>query len=233
VTMLTRRYEGRGPGAPVRLLVVDDHEVVREGLAAALAADGRFEIVGAVGTAAAALREARRSNPQVALIDLRLPDMTGDLLCRELRSRQPATAIVILSSYLSEDLVRAAIEAGAVGYVAKAASLSELRETLEQVVGLAGAITEQPIVSQLRELVARRAGEALLTPQQERVLELAADGLTYREIGERLYISESTVRFHMQKLKVKLSARSKTDLIARAIRAGVIAPAEEDRSSAP
>lgn len=218
---------------PVRLLVVDDHEVVREGLAAALSADGRFEIVGAVASAAAALEQARRATADVALVDLRLPDMMGDALCRELRARAPSTAIVMLSSYVSEDTVRTAMEAGAAAYVAKAAGLSELRATLERVVGDAAKATERPIVAQLRELVARRAGNELVTPQQERVLELAAEGLTYREIGARLYISESTVRFHMQKLKVKLGARSKTDLIAKAIRSGLIAPAADDRAPAP
>lgn len=216
----------------MRLLVVDDHEVVREGLASALSADGRFEIVGAVASAGAALEAARRTAPDVALVDLRLPDMMGDALCRELRARFPATAVVVLSSYISEDTVRATMEAGATAYVAKAAGLSELRATLDRVVGGTAEGGERPIVAQLLDLVARRAHDELITPQQERVLELAADGLTYREIGGRLYISESTVRFHMQKLKVKLGARSKTDLIAKAIRSGLIAPAD-DRGSPP
>jgi DNA-binding CsgD family transcriptional regulator len=87
---------------------------------------------------------------------------------------------------------------------------------------------ERQIVSQLHALVSRRSGESRLTPQQERVLELSAEGLTYREIGSRLFISESTVRFHMQKLKAKFNARTKTELIARAIRSGAMAPAAED-----
>lgn len=216
----------RAPG-PVRLLVVDDHEVVRQGLAAALAADGRYEIVGGVASAAAALEAARRTSPHIALIDLRLPDMMGDELCRELRARCPATAVVVLSSYVSEDTVRATMEAGASAYVAKAAGLAELRKALDRVLGAQDEGGERPIVAQLRELVARRADDGVLTPQQQRVLELAADGLTYREIGERMYISESTVRFHMQKLKGRLGARSKADSIAKAIRSGVIAPADE------
>jgi DNA-binding NarL/FixJ family response regulator len=214
---------------PVRVMVVDDHEVVREGLSAALSADGQFEIVAAVPTAAAALSVATRARPDVALIDLRLPDKTGTQLCSELRRRFPHTAVVVLSSYVSEDTVRTAMEAGASAYITKAAGLSELRKALAEVVAVRDEeAAPRQIVEQLHDLVSRRRGEARLTPQQERVLELSAEGLTYREIGGRLFISESTVRFHMQKLKGKFGARTKTELIARAIRTGAMAPAAED-----
>lgn len=214
--------------APVRVLVVDDHEVVREGLTAALSSDGQFEVVAAVPTAAAAITVAGRTRPDVALVDLRLPDMPGGRLCRELRQRFPATAVVVLSSYVSEDTVRTAMEAGASAYITKGAGLSELRKALAEVVTNHSEPVERQIVGQLHALVSRRSSESRLTPQQERVLELSAEGLTYREIGSRLFISESTVRFHMQKLKAKFSARTKTELIARAIRTGAMAPAAED-----
>lgn len=214
-------------GGAVRLMVVDDHEVVREGLAAALASDGTLEIVAAVSTAADALTAAARKRPDLALIDLRLPDMMGDDLCRELLRRLPRCAVVMLSSYLSEDIVRSAMVAGAAAYITKGAGLAELRRVLTAVAS-ASADDEPQIVLQLRELVAQRGGSSRLTPQQERVLELSAEGLTYREIGERLFISESTVRFHMQKLKAKFGTRTKAELIARAIRSGALAPASED-----
>ena len=209
----------------IRVLVVDDHEVVREGLSAVLSADERFEVVGAVGTAAAAIREVRRSRPQAALVDLRLPDMRGTELCEELRVAHPPIALVMLSSYVSEDTLRDAMQAGVRAYVTKGASLSEVRTAL---LGAVDGGPEARIVGQLHDLVTRRADAEQLTPQQERVLQLCAEGLTYREIGARLYISESTVRFHMQKLKDKLGARTKAELIMRAIRAGVMGPAPED-----
>jgi DNA-binding NarL/FixJ family response regulator len=211
---------------PVRVLVVDDHEVVREGLSAALEADGQFEVIAAVPTASAALAVINRTRPDVALVDLRLPDLMGDRLCIELRKRLPAVAVVVLSSYVSEDTVRTAMEAGASAYITKGAGLSELRAALADVVAEGG---HQPprIVGQLHDLVSRRGDENRLTPQQERVLELSAEGLNYREIGARLFISESTVRFHMQKLKGKFGARTKAELIARAIRSGAMAPAAE------
>jgi DNA-binding NarL/FixJ family response regulator len=211
----------------VRVLVVDDHEVVREGLAASLAADGRFEIVATAASGSQAVLQAGRACPDLALIDFRLPDMSGDRLCREIRGRSGRTAVIVLSSYVSEDTVRSAMDAGAAAYVSKAAGLAELRATLEEVVASDPAVHEPVIVRQLHELVARRKQDLRITPQQERVLELAADGMTYREVGERLFISESTVRFHMQKLKVRFGARTKTDLIAKAIRSGLIPPAPE------
>lgn len=214
-----------------RLLIVDDHEVVREGLASALAADERFEIVGTAATGKEALQRARQTLPDIALVDLRLPDMRGEDLTRELRTRFPSTAVIILTTYLGEGTVRAALDAGAAAYVTKAAGLPELRSAIERVVeegdAVNGAAAPQ-IVKQLHAVVASRMDDAIPTPRQEAVLELAAQGMTNGEIGERLYISESTVRFHVQKLKEKFSARTKTELIAKAIRTGFIAPALED-----
>jgi DNA-binding NarL/FixJ family response regulator len=218
-----------GRARRMRVLIVDDHELVREGLRATLS--DRYEIVGAVATAAEAIADVRRTQPDVALVDLRLPDMTGDELCRVIREASPATAVVILTTYVSDETVRRALQAGAAAYVTKAAGLPELLTVLrrlEEGGGGADPIAAAQIVTQLHTLVARRMDAAPLTPQQESVLELAAQGMTNHEIGGRLFISESTVRFHLQKLKKKFDARSKTDLIARAIRAGAIAPAPED-----
>jgi DNA-binding NarL/FixJ family response regulator len=214
-----------------RLLIVDDHEVVREGLAAALAADERFEIVGTVPTGKLALERARQTLPDIALVDLRLPDMRGEDLTREIRKRFPSTAVIVLTTYLGEGTVRSALEAGASAYVTKAAGLPELRSAIERVINderpVDGTAAPQ-IVKQLHALVAARMDDAIPTPRQEAVLELAAQGLTNGQIGDRLFISESTVRFHVQKLKEKFSAKTKTELIAKAIRTGFIAPALED-----
>jgi DNA-binding NarL/FixJ family response regulator len=218
----------------VRILIVDDHEIVREGLRATLSADPRLDIIGTAATGVAALQRARQALPDLALVDLRLPDMSGEDLTRELRRRFPSMAVIILTTYLSEETVRSALQAGAAAYVTKAAGLGELRSAIDRVMASdppPGTTAGPQIVKQLHDLVASRMDEALPTPQQERVLELAAQGLTNHEIGERLYISESTVRFHIQKLKAKFSARTKTELIAKAIRTGVIAPAGEDRAA--
>jgi DNA-binding NarL/FixJ family response regulator len=225
---------GRTPRARLRILIVDDHEIVRQGLLATLS--HKYDVVAAAANAAEALREAERSAPDVAIVDLRLPDLAGDELCSQLRARCPNTAVVILTTYVNDETVRRAIQAGASAYVTKAAGLPELLEVLrrledETARGSADPTDAPQIVAQLHALVARRLEAAPLTPQQENILELAAQGLTNREVGARLYISESTVRFHLQKLKAKFDARSKTDLIARAIRSGAISPAPEGTSS--
>ena len=220
----------------MRILIVDDHEVVREGLRASLAADPRLDVVGTAPTARDALEQARRTLPDIALVDLRLPDMTGEDLTREFRTRFPSMAVIILTTYLSEETVRSALNAGASAYVTKAAGLPELRAAIDRVMRQEGEVDSssgQQIVKQLHELVAGRMTDVMPTPQQERVLELAAQGFTNNEIGERLFISESTVRFHVQKLKAKFSAKTKTELIAKAIRTGFIAPAGEPGLSAP
>jgi DNA-binding NarL/FixJ family response regulator len=212
----------------MRLMIVDDHEVVREGLSATLGADPRDVLVASVSTGAAALALAGQMAPDVALVDLRLPDMSGEDLCRELVAASPSLSVVILSTYLSEETVRGALQAGAVGYVTKAAGLPRLREVLDELRQGLGApphsLTAPQIVQRLEALVAEREGARRATPQQERVLALAAEGMTNRAVGERLRISESTVRFHVQKLKELTGARTRTELVAKAIRLGMIPP---------
>lgn len=214
----------------VRIMIVDDHEIVREGLRASLSADERFEVVGEAGSGQEALRRVRQTLPDIALVDLRLPDMRGEDLARDLTRDFPNTSVIVLSTYLSEETVRGALDAGAVGYVTKAAGLPELIAAIERVMDgetVVDPMAGPQIVRQLHALVSSRMSDVTPTPQQERVLELAAQGFTNQEIGSRLFISESTVRFHVQKLKTKFAARTKTELIAKAIRTGFIAPAGE------
>jgi DNA-binding NarL/FixJ family response regulator len=212
----------------MRICVVDDHEIVREGLRRALPNDPTIEVVGEAASGAEALREARRTLPDVMLVDFRLPDMTGDELCRRIRSGFPSTKVVMLTTYLSEDVVRRSLDAGAAGFVTKASGLDELRGALAKLddeddePAFAGGASA--IVQRLHEANDERTPRRPLTPQQERVLELAAHGLTYSEISGRLHISESTVRFHIQSLKERLGVRTKTELIAVAIRAALISP---------
>lgn len=214
----------------MRIMIVDDHEIVREGVRASLSRTPGIEVVAEASTARQALRCVRQTLPDIALVDLRLPDMRGEDLTRELTRDFPGTAVIILSTYLSEETVRGALQAGATAYVTKSAGLPELLAAIERVRaghGARGAASGPQIVKQLHALVNERMSGTTPTPQQERVLELAAQGFTNHEIGDRLFISESTVRFHVQKLKAKFEARTKTELIAKAIRTGFIAPARE------
>jgi DNA-binding NarL/FixJ family response regulator len=220
----------------VRIMIVDDHELVREGVRSALSRVAGIEVVGEASTGREALRRVRQTLPDIALVDLRLPDMRGEDLTRELHKGFPGTAVIILSTYLSEETVRGALQAGAAAYVTKAAGLPELLAAIERVRQgrrVVGAASGPQIVKQLHQLVNERMSGTTPTPQQERVLELAAEGFTNQEIGKRLFISESTVRFHVQKLKAKFEARTKTELIAKAIRTGFIAPAGEAEFAMP
>jgi DNA-binding NarL/FixJ family response regulator len=211
----------------MKIIIVDDHEVVREGLIAALSRDQRFEFVAAVGTGREALAVAVMARPDIAIVDLRLPDLVGDEVCRRLRAAVPSIKIVVLSTYLSEGSIRDAYAAGANAYVTKTAGLAKLRETL---VELSQAASNAPpdishasnVAQQLHALVDTRMVAQPTTPQQRSILELAARGLTNEQIGRRLSISESTVRYHIQRLKIAFAARTRTELIAKAVRTGVI-----------
>lgn len=218
--------------AVATVLIVDDHEVAREGLRAALGNDPRYKIVESAPNGRRALEFARRAQPDVAIVDLCLPDIPGDQLCRELLVLRPGLAVVMLSSYLTEETVRRSLQAGASAYVTKAAGLPELRAALERVLGDGSRghdrATVSQIVKSLDEIVASRSGCGALTPHQSRVLELVADGLTYKQIAERLCVSSSTVRFHIQNLKIKLGAHTRTELVGVSIRSGLVArPSDE------
>ncbi|WP_187369173.1 response regulator transcription factor [Baekduia soli] len=213
----------------VRILVVDDHALVVEGLRAALAADPRHDVVATALTGRGALREARRTRPDIAVVDLRLPDTSGEELTRALLSEHPRMRVVVLTAYLDEETVRRALEAGAAAYVTKSAGLQELRSALDRVARgeRAPSTAASRVVKDQHERSLVMACASVATPRQVRVLELAARGLTNEQIGRRMFISESTVRFHLQKLKARFDVTSKTELVAVAIHAGVIAPAPE------
>ena len=224
------------PAEVVRILIVDDHEVVREGLSSVLANDPRYEVVGTAANGAAAVEVAAHTQPDVAIVDFRLPDMAGDQVCRNLLRSRPDLRVIMLSSYLSEGLVRQALTAGAAGYLTKGSGLAALRSTLDDVMqqrSRAAPHDAPQIVHQLHRLMSKQVAQAPPTPQQQAVLDLAAQGFTYHEVGARLFISESTVRFHIQNLKTRFEARSKTDLIAKAIQAGFVQPPDEQFTGSP
>jgi DNA-binding NarL/FixJ family response regulator len=209
---------------PIAVVLADDHDVVRAGLRSVLSADLRFRVVGEANSGLEAIRRVRQQQPEVAVIDFRLPDMRGDELCRRLIAIDPLLKVVVLSGYLSESTVRGALAAGAWGYVSKSCGLDLLEAALGDL--LAGRPAEDP--DQAARLVAAQHGlgsaAPALTAQQSQVLELAAAGLTDREIGDELFLAESTVRFHIQKLKATLKVRNKVELVATAIRTGLVSP---------
>jgi DNA-binding NarL/FixJ family response regulator len=209
----------------VRVIVVDDHQIVRAGVRSALAADARFTALDQAASGAEALRCVHERPPDLALVDLRLPDMSGEELVRALVRERPGLDVIVLTTYLSETLVRGALDAGAVAYVTKAAGLDALMDAVDRVVaGRAAEADEGPqIVEQLRGVIDERLGVARPTERQAEVLELIAEGCSYEEISEELAIAPATVSFHVTRLKGKFEARSTAELIAKAVRLGYVA----------
>lgn len=224
------------PDSRQRLLIVDDHEIVREGLRSALENDDEIQIVGLASDGRSALACAQSTRPSVAIVDLHLPDVPGDELCRQLVTVIADIHIIILSSYLNEDAVRRAYQAGAKAYVTKAAGLGEVRRALRATTDP----TDEPVdpsvsrtMRDLDRLTSLRVGDDQPTQQQIRVLELLADGLTYEGISARMFISQSTVRYHVQNLKLKLGVRSRSELLVKAFSLGLIARPEDEASGVP
>lgn len=196
-------------GKPVRILLVDDHEVVRAGLRMLLGHRPNIAIVGEASTAAAAVAEAGRTAPDVVIMDVRLPDGSGVEACREIRSTRPATRVLILTSFADEEAVDASVMAGASGYLLKQTRGAELIHAID-VVSAGGSLLDPTVTGQLLARFRRLAGSgegdpvASLTEQERRVLALVGEGKTNREIAATLNLSEKTVKNYVSTLLGKL-----------------------------
>jgi two-component system response regulator DevR len=196
----------------VTVFLVDDHEVVRQGLRSLLEADG-LEVVGEAATAAQAVVRIAATRPQVAVLDVQLPDGTGVDVCREIRSMLPDTACIMLTSFDDDDALFAAIMAGAAGYLLKQIRGLQLVDAVRRVA--AGESLLDPKVT-ARVLERVRSGPkqdprlAALTDQERRILDLIAEGLTNRQIGTRLGLAEKTVKNYVSSMLAKIGVRSRT-----------------------
>ena len=197
----------------IRVFLVDDHELVRRGIAALLTAEVDIEVVGEAGTAAQARSRIRATRPDVAILDVRLPDGSGIDVCREVRSDNPEVKCLILTGYDDDEAIYAAVLAGAAGYVIKDVQGSGLLDSLRKV-----AAGKQLIHPSLSNRVVQRITdthqsdprlEALSTRERE-ILPLIAEGLTNREIGERLGLAEKTVKNYISGLLSKLGLQRRT-----------------------
>jgi len=199
---------------PIRVFLLDDHEVVRAGLKHLLESGGDIEVVGEAGTAEAALARIPALRPDVAVLDGRLPDGSGIDVCREVRSRRPETKAIILTSYDDDEALFAAIMAGAAGYVLKQIKGNDLVEAVRHVAA-GGSLLDPSVTAKVMERLREGApGEPeelkSLTPQERRILELVAEGLTNRQIGERLFLAEKTIKNYMSNVLAKLGFESRT-----------------------
>jgi len=197
----------------IRIFLLDDHEVVRRGIADLLGSVEGFEIVGEAGTAEEALSRIPAARPDVAVLDARLPDGSGIDVCREIRSAVPETYCLILTSYDDEDAVLASVLAGASGYVLKEVRGAGLIDAIRQV-AMGRSLIAPGVIEQVMSRV--RAGDANdkrlagLTEREREVLDLIAEGLTNRQIGERLFLAEKTVKNYVSSLLAKLGMERRT-----------------------
>ncbi|MFQ5873249.1 MAG: response regulator [Dehalococcoidia bacterium] len=199
----------------IKVLIVDDHEVVREGLRSLLARWQGLEVVGEAGSAAAAIEEARRSTPDVVITDVRLPDGSGIEACREIRAVQPETRVIMLTSYPDEEAVFASIVAGASAYLLKqvrAQALVEAIETVARGASLLDPAVTDKVLERIRKMGMGAEDELLsqLSEREQEILTLIAEGRTNKEIAEIVCLSDKTVKNYVSSIlgKLGLSRRS-------------------------
>ncbi len=197
-----------------RVFLLDDHEVVRTGLKQLLESSGDIEVVGEAGTAAGALARIPALKPDVAVLDARLPDGSGIEVCRQIRSSHPEIKAIILTSFDDDEALFAAIMAGAAGYVLKQVTGQDLIEAVHHVAS-GGSLLDPSVTAKVMERLREGApGEPeelkSLTAQERRILELVAEGLTNRQIGERLFLAEKTVKNYMSNVLSKLGLERRT-----------------------
>lgn len=203
----------------IRVLLVDDHAVVRLGLRSLLVNQPGFRVVGEAGTAAEAVSMARQARPDVILMDVRLPDGSGIEACRKIKAESPECRVVMLTSYSDEEAIVGAVMAGANGYLLKQADSERLTQAIRDAASGASSLDPRAagaLLTQFRELSAKQAEAELagLTDRERRMLALIAEGYTNRAIGERLHLSEKTVRNHVSQLLRKLGFQRRSQAAA-------------------
>jgi len=219
---------GPEPIRPLRLLVVDDHEVVRQGLIALLDRRPGFQVVAQAGSVAEAIAQARTHRPAIVVMDVRLPDGSGVEACREIRAELPETRVIMLTSFPDDEAVLSAIVAGASGYLLKQIRARDLVSALEAVGRgeslLDPAVTER-VLERVRRIASGQANDELsvLTSQEQKILMLVAEGKTNKEIAADVFLSDKTVKNYVS------SILSKLNLERRAQAAAFVAKRRSDR----
>ena len=204
---------------PLRLLIVDDHEVVRQGLVALLGRREGFQVVAEAGSVAESIEQARKFEPDVVVMDVRLPDGSGIEACREIRAELPATRVVMLTSYPDEEAVLSAIVAGAAGYLLKQIRGRDLVAALESV-GRGESLLDPAVTEKVLERVRRIATGAQvdelaqLTPQEQKILMLVAEGKTNKEIASDVFLSDKTVKNYVSSILSKLNLERRAQAAA-------------------
>jgi len=202
----------------IKVMLVDDHEVVRQGLRSMLDAQEDLEVVAEAGTAGEAVLRARSYKPDVVVLDVRLPDRSGVLACRDIRAEHPDMAVLMLTSFSDDQALFDSIMAGAAGYVLKQIRGSELVDGVRRV-GSGESLLDPAVTARVLERVRNPKGDedprlARLTPTEARILEMIAEGRTNREIGERIHLAEKTVKNYVSTILTKLQVSRRAEAAA-------------------
>lgn len=205
----------------IKILVADDHPMLREGLVAVLATQPDFEVVGEAADGAETVRLAGSLGPDVLLLDLEMPGMDGVAALRELRAAGSAANALVFTAYDTDERILGALRAGAQGYLLKGASRNEIFSAI-RTVAAGGSLLEPAVTARLLKNIDGAAND--LTPREMEVLALLADGLPNREIAGKLFVTERTVKFHVGSILDKLDAANRTEAARIAARRGLVEP---------
>jgi len=213
----------------IKVVIVDDHEVVRLGLKSLLNRVADLQVVGEAGSAAEAERVVEQTRPDVVVMDIRMPGGSGIEACRAIRSRWPETRVIMLTSYSDDEAVIGSVMAGASGYVLKQIGTQELVDAIRRV-SRGESLLDPGVTGKILERVRGGTGSGLgdargtpesLTEQEERILALIAEGKTNREIAAELFLSEKTVRNYVSNILAKLQLHNRAEAAAWAVRRGL------------
>lgn len=205
----------------IRILLADDHPVVRDGLAAMLATQPDFEVVGEAGNGAEAVAEAARLRPDVVLMDLQMPELDGIEAIQKMRAADPSVQVVVLTAFDTDERIVGSLQAGAQGYLLKGAPRAEIFAAI-RTVSAGGALIPPVVASKLLRQVRAAESPDALTAREAEVLSLVASGLANKEIAARLSISERTVKFHVSSVLSKLGAKNRTQAVRLAREIGIV-----------
>ena len=206
----------------IRLLVADDHPMLREGLVAVLGTQPDFDVVGEAADGAEVVRLAERLRPDVILLDLEMPDVDGVAALERLKESGSEARAIIFTAYDTDRRILSALRAGARGYLLKGASRREIFEAV-RIVHSGGSLLGPDVTTTLLRHVERDEGDHdTLTPRELEVLRLVAQGLSNRAMAERLFVTERTIKFHVSSLLSKLGAENRTEAVSIAVRRGLI-----------
>jgi DNA-binding NarL/FixJ family response regulator len=205
----------------IKVFLLDDHEIVRRGVKDMLEAEPDIVVIGEAGTAESALARIPALRPDVAVLDVRLPDGDGVTVCREIRSRMPEVACLMLTSFGDDEALFDAIMAGAAGYVLKQIRGTDLIGAVRTVArgeSMLDPEAASKVMARMRDQATKTDPLAGLTPQERKILELIGEGLTNRQIGERMFLAEKTVKNYVSALFAKLGMERRTQAAAYASR---------------